>query len=372
MLHGYSVIRALCWGLSSGTSAGARSPALITMFIILAGTSLYAIPVVDTVFADTVPTTLTVHASGVTESADDSLYVPRSEFTYANNQRYTFLGGRPLRHTNVQTLPLVGMGVAYAAVFTALHIHQTQAWWKDKTGGWHVIEDLEYARWLDKYGHLFAGYAMSTLPADILMEAGVEQEQARWIGAGLGLLYQTYVEVQDGFAANWGFSPSDEIANVAGCTYFLLQYYVPYLENFSPRWSYVPSEWTGGRELNERPKTFIDDYSSTTFWLACNVHNMLPASCKPYWPDWLMLSVGYGIRNYATLDAAGNALPVLQRFMIGLDYNWVKILPTSSVGFLNYLRQCLNIIRFPGPTLEWGDEGPSFKFLYPFQISVPL
>lgn len=303
---------------------------------------------------------------------DSSLYVPWDSFKYADNKRYTFLGGRPLIKSDVSTLPLVGMGAAYATLFTALHINQNNAWWKDDTGGWHVVEDLEYARFLDKFGHFYTAYIMSMVPADMLMESGMAQTPARWIGAGLGLLYNTYVEVEDGYASNWGFSPSDEIANFCGSTFYLLQYYFPVLENFTPRWSYIPSHWVNDASITDRPSTFIDDYNSTTFWLAVNVNNLLPKNLAEYWPDWMMLSAGYGIRNYAVTNSDGTQAPVTRRFMIGIDYDWIKILPEAKFGFLNYVRQWLNYLRLPGPTLEFGDDGVSFGVFYPFAIVVPF
>jgi hypothetical protein len=153
--------------------------------------------------------------------------------------------------------------------------------------------------------------------------------------------------------------------------------FMPFLQNFTPRWSYWPPSWTGDAPINHRPATIIDDYNGTTFWLAMNVNNMLPNTIEPYWPDWLMFSVGYGVRGYAIdiFDDEGNVIgeqTVRRRFLLGLDYDWVKIIPESKSGFINFLRQSLNIIRLPGPTLEIGDDGVSFGLLYPFAIVVPL
>lgn len=317
-------------------------------------------------------TVVTDSGNSAVAGPDSSLFVPADQFMYADNRRVTFLGGRPLIESDVKAVPLIGMGLGYAAIFTALHINQQNAWWKDQTGGWHVTEDLEYAKFLDKFGHFYTAYAMSTLPADMLMESGMAQTPARWIGAGLGLLYNTYVEVEDGYASHWGFSPSDEIANFCGSAFSLLQYYFPVLENFTPRWSYVPAQWTQDATITDRPATFIDDYNSTTFWLAINVNNLLPGGAKPYWPDWLMVSVGYGIRNYAVTNPDGTHPEVTKRYMVGLDYDWVKILPDADFGFLNYVRQWLNYVRLPGPTLEFTSTGVEFRFLYPFMITVPL
>jgi hypothetical protein len=305
-------------------------------------------------------------------TAQDSLRLSEQEYVYAGEPRVGFLGNRPFRESNVQLWPTVAMASVYTGLVVGLHINQNNAWWKDDSGDWHVVEDIEYARGLDKLGHIYSGYFTSTVCNDLLVECGFDAESSTLIGAGMGLAYMTYVEIEDGFATNWGFSPSDAASNVVGVGLFVLQHYAPFFQNFTPRWSYVPAEWTGERTINERPKTFIDDYNSTTFWLACNVNNLLPKSAEPYWPDWLMFSVGYGIRNYAVTNPDGTPVGVTRRFLFGLDYNWSKIIPETNIGFVNYLRQVLNYIRIPGPTIEVGDDGFHFAFFYPLAMVVPL
>lgn len=303
----------------------------------------------------------------------DSLYLRPDEFRYADNQRYTIFGGTPRRTTEVQLAPTVALGAGFTCLAVALHYHQKNAWWPaGDSATFRFKEDLEYARGLDKAGHLYSSYVTATFTGDVLMESGFDRSTATWIGGATGLAYTLYVEVMDGFARDWGFSPSDAIADVVGSSFYVAQHYVPYLQNFTPRWSYVPASWVGYPVSNHRQKTFIDDYNSTTFWMACNVNNMLPASAAEYWPDWMMISLGYGIRDYDVVDANGREVGATRRFLIGVDYDWVKIIPTSSVGVLNYLRQALSYIRLPGPTLELGDDGVKFGVLYPFAIVVPL
>lgn len=305
-------------------------------------------------------------------TAQDSLFLPQSEFMYADNPRYTVLGHTPRLESEIQVLPAIGFGAFYTALVVGLHINQRNAWWNNGTGTFRVIDDMQYGRFVDKFGHFYTSYTMSTFCSDMLLECGLDRSTSTWVGASMGLSYLLYVEVEDGFASNWGFSPSDAVANVVGTSFFVAQEHVPFLQNFTPRWSYVPAEWLGERTINDRPKTFIDDYNSTTFWLACNVNNLLPASAEPYWPDWLMVSLGYGIRNYAVSNPDNTPVGVTRRFLIGLDYDWVKIIPPSSIGILNYLRQALNYVRLPGPTLEVGDDGVRLGILYPFAIVVPL
>jgi len=326
-----------------------------------------------------VATVLSLFASGFNVIAqDDSLYVrdtsvylSRNEYLYADNPRYTFFGHTPRRETYVQTLPAIALGVSYVGVFVTLHVIQTNAWWSADRGEFHFQEDWPYANQVDKFGHFYSAYVMSTAWHDILAEAGMSQTPSVILGGVLGLAYQTYVEIEDGYGKNWGFSPSDEYANILGAGYFVAQSFSPFLQNFTPRWNYTPSSWSGDAQLTERPATFIDDYNSTTFWLAMNVNNLLPeGAVKDLWPDWLMMDIGYGIRSYGVSDPSQTQTPVQSRFMLGLDYDWVKIIPPSRNGFLNYLRQSLNYIRFPGPTLEFSSDGVAFRFLYPIKIAV--
>jgi hypothetical protein len=320
-------------------------------------------------------TVLVLVAMGVADvrSATDSLYLAPELFRYADNQRYTMSGGTPRLESDLQPVPTIAVGVGFTSLMVGLHIYQRNAWWPDDADPeFRVIDDSEYARGLDKLGHMYSTYIMSTLSADLMMACGLNHETSTWIGGAMGFGYTMYVEIEDGYAKDWGFSPTDAIANFVGASFYVAQNKVPFLQNFTPRWSYIPASWTGDATSNNRQKIVIDDYNSTTFWLACNVNNLLPEGARPYWPDWLMFSAGYGVRNYDVVDANGEPVGVTRRFLFGLDYDWVKILPPSDIGFVNYLRQALNYIRLPGPTLEVGDDGVKFGIFYPFAIVVPL
>ena len=309
----------------------------------------------------------------------DSTHLSREEFRFADDQRYTLLGATPRRTTQIEPISTVALSAAYGGLFMFLNYHMSNSWWQ-RSVDFLVIEDGYYARGADKLGHAYTGYIASTVCGDLLMECGFDYTTSTWLGATMGLGYMTYVEYQDGHGANWGFSPSDAIANAVGAGIYVARNLSPFAQNFMPRWSYMPAHVTGELATNGREVTALDDYNATTFWLACNVHNFLPSSLKSYWPDWMMLSVGYGIRNYEVYPTlpdgtrSATSLPMKRRFLIGIDYNWVKILPEASpsLGFLNYLRQGLNYVRLPGPTLEFGDDGARFGLLYPFAIVVPF
>jgi len=312
------------------------------------------------------------------QETTDSVYLTRDEFRFADDPRYTLSGGTPRRHTQVQPVSAIALGTAYTGLFVFLNYQMSNSWWQ-RNVDFRVIEDGDYARYADKVGHMYTGYVSSTVCGDLLMECGFDYTTSTWLGAAMGLGYMTYVEYQDGHGANWGFSPSDALANTAGAAIYVARNLSPFAQNFMPRWSYMPVQVVGEQPTNGRDVTVLDDYNATTFWIACNVHNLLPENLQKYWPDWMMISAGYGISNYEVYPAnpdgslSPSPLPIKRRFLLGIDYNWVKILPeATSMGFLNYLRQGLNYVRLPGPTLEFGDDGVRFGLFYPFAIVVPF
>ncbi|MHB1688252.1 MAG: DUF2279 domain-containing protein [Ignavibacteriaceae bacterium] len=297
-------------------------------------------------------------------------YVPLSQFTYAGERRFTLDGSMPLEKTKLRLGNAAIVGGVYLGAIIFLHIHQTNAWWSGQRGKFHFEEDWVSALQVDKAGHSYGGYIISYIMSEGLMASGFSWDDATIYGAGFGLLYQTYVETEDGFAKTWGFSPSDWYFDAIGPLFFLSQHYVPALQNITPKWQYIPSEWTGQPVIN-RPRTFIDDYNSSTFWWSLNVYNILPDSWKSYWVPWLNIAVGYGA-NAIDVKADPNGPPdqlSQRRFVIGLDYNLVKLLPEGGT-FWNWLRQSLNYIKLPLPALEFSNSGTKFSLLYPFRFNL--
>ena len=58
----------------------------------------------------------------------------------------------------------------------------------------------------------------------------------------MGALFELYVEFEDGFARDWGFSPGDAYADVVGAAWPVVQHYVPAAAHFQPKFSYYPSK----------------------------------------------------------------------------------------------------------------------------------
>jgi hypothetical protein len=242
-----------------------------------------------------------------------------------------------------------------AGAFWWLHNYQANSWWKDQRGPFHFQNDWAYSLSADKIGHFFDGYFIQALYEGAFQWAGFKKTSAMWMGAGFSILYMTDIEVEDGFATTWGFSPGDEICNITGALYPIAQYYVPPLQNFNFKWSYYPSEEISTGKKNG---AFLDDYNGQTMWMTVDVNNMLPKKAKKYWPEILNLCFGYGVDNYT--DFANR----YQNWYIGLDLNWEKIIPGDS-SFMMWFKHVINHFRFlPLPAIRFNPHGVHYVVNY--------
>lgn len=305
-----------------------------------------------------------------TQIADSMKYIPLHKFIYAGSRRFTIDGSMPLRETRFRPVTAGIVGGIYLGSLVGLHLYQQRAWWSNNRTRFHFQEDWQYALQVDKAGHIFGGYLTAYFLSEGLTVSGINWNDANIYGAALALLYQTYIETEDGFARDWGFSPSDWYFNVLGPIFFLAQHYVPALQNITPKWQYVPSEWTGSPVIN-RPRTFIDDYNSSTFWYSVKMNNVISNSWKKYWIPWLNIAFGYGADAIdAKIDPNGPPDQLARRrYIIALDYDLVELLPEGG-HFWNWLKQTLNFIKLPSPAVEFTSKGTRFYVLYPFKINL--
>jgi hypothetical protein len=243
-------------------------------------------------------------------------------------------------------LALVGGTLATGMV--AIHIYQQNGWWKDNRAPFHFREDLVYGLGVDKIGHFYGASAMAFVVQKSVEWANVQASKAIWFGSGAALLFQTYVEVEDGFSA-WGFDRVDFASDAGGAAWPLLQYYVPFFRNFDLKLSYTPSQLInnpGGSGFKGQKHLMIDDYEGQTLWLSFYPDRLLPKNVESYWPDFLSVAVGYGAR-----DIAKKGTTPYQVYFLALDYDMTKIIPDNT-WFLKTLGRALNFIHFPAPAVR--------------------
>ena len=258
-------------------------------------------------------------------------------------------------YSEVDYWRLAGVGAITLGAGIGIHIYQANAWWQDQNSKFRVIHDWDYALWVDKVGHFYGAHLLGHAFSAGFEAANMDSEKATIYAAAASLAFQLYVEVEDGFGANWGFSPGDVVFNVLGSSYFLAQYYYPYLKNFQPRASYYPSEQ---QRKGLRPDgNIIDDYDGQKYWLAVRMKEVLPKSVSKYWPSFLMLSVGMGVKNIRTDRSNARS-----DMYIAFDLD-VEKLPLHG-KFWQFIKNTLNYLHFPMPGVRLTSGVAFFGLVY--------
>ncbi len=225
-----------------------------------------------------------------------------------------------------------------------LHNYQKNAWWSGQRGKFHFQNDWDYAMSADKIGHFFDGAFIQALYQGAFEWSGFKPKAAMWLGSAFSIAYMTDIEIEDGFASDWGFSPGDELTNILGALYPVLQQTWEPLQEFNFKWSYYPSE---DLRSGNKQGAFLDDYDGQTMWLSIGVHKFLPKSLKKFWPEFLNIALGYGVKNYKDYDNR------YANYYLALDFDWKKIIPGKS-KFMLWLKNVLNHFRFlPAPGLRF-------------------
>ena len=238
-----------------------------------------------------------------------------------------------------------------------VHIYQQNAWWQGPRGPFRFENDWVYALNVDKLGHMYAGYVLSRTFCSMLRWSGFSEHASTFWGSALGLSYQMYVEVEDGFHRVYGFSPGDAFFNIIGATVPLAQWTFPVLRNFSLKYSYWPS--TGYRnELRAgQAKAFLDDYQGTEVWLGMDPHFLMGDGLRRAVPSWLGVAFGVCARD---LDESGGGRRVET---LALDINLSRIETESE--FLRAVFTLLDYIHFPMPGMRLDGKIVRFGVFYP-------
>lgn len=263
--------------------------------------------------------------------------------------------------TNINWTRASIVGGALTATVVGLNIYQRNAWWSGQRQPFHVVEDDIYARNVDKAGHLFGGAFGSFVGTKSLQWSGIAEEPSVVCGSLMGILFELYVEFEDGFAKDWGFSPGDAKADVLGGLFPIAQYYIPPLQHFQLQFQYFPSkEMRNG----EHPGgIFIDDYDGQTMWMAVHVAEFMPNTWKKYWPEWLGIAFGVSLRNQKLANDKNDPRYMERNFLLGFDFDWTKILPGNS-WLMRTLKQALNFLHFPTPAIRFAPNYIAYGLYY--------
>lgn len=268
-----------------------------------------------------------------------------------------------------------------AASYSAFSLGLYHAWYsKNGLGKFRFFND--HREWLqvDKAAHVFNAYFQSTYVFQGARWCGYKPHQALIWSNGLSLLFQSTIEVMDGFSRDYGFSWPDMAANLVGAGFFTGQQLLWGNQKIKIKISSWPQHYSKDPIQNEPGYTYKDranelfgsgyfnsalkDYNAQTFWLSWNPENLFNKQWSA-WPDWLNVSLGYGadglyggfnnewIKNQVVYDLRN--MPRARQYYLSLDIDLSKI--KTSSPFLRTLFHLVNIVKIPAPALEYNSTG---------------
>ena len=227
-----------------------------------------------------------------------------------------------------------------AGLIVTAHFQNYNSWWKGTHGPFHLSVDDAYSLGADKCGHLIFSYIAADVIGRSLNWSGIERNKALQYGGIISFAFQLYVEVEDGFHPELGFSIGDVAVNGIGAAFPLLRENNHFFSTISPKWSTNPSE----RYEQHRYRTIIDDYESQTYWLSFNLRDIIGESMPRVIPSFLNVALGYGVTD---LDLQGNGS---RELYLSLDID-INKLPGDG-DLLIALKHVLNFFHVPAPTIR--------------------
>ncbi|MGA3015280.1 MAG: DUF2279 domain-containing protein [Bacteroidales bacterium] len=256
---------------------------------------------------------------------------------------------------------VAGQGAIYLGSLGGLYF----VWYKNyPQSSFHFFNDDNEWQQMDKCGHTTTAYNVSRLGYESYRWSGMNESQSTWFGGLLGLAYLLNIETLDGFSKEWGFSPGDLTANVAGCLFFVGQQLAWHEQRFILKYSYHPTKYTKYNPSELGPnwaQDLIKDYNGQSYWLSCNLNSFLPKSSK--FPKWFNIAFGYGAEGMtgaAINPKQVNNMPIpdftrYHKFYISLDADLTRI-PTKS-KVLKGIFTVLGFIKIPSPSIEFNTLG---------------
>lgn len=233
-------------------------------------------------------------------------------------------------------------------------------WYQDyPQSNFHFFNDNEEWESMDKYAHAWDAYSIAKPLMHAFRWAGQNNKRATLYSSGISFLYQTTVEVFDGFSSEWGFSTGDVIANTIGVSTFAIQQLLWEDQRFVLKYSFHQTKYSKYRpELlgSNLPENILKDYNGLTYWISINPSSWMNKHNS--FPKWLSIGLGFGAEGMTGGDEnpseiEGKLIPSFNRysqyyFSVDLDFSRVKFKSRILTSFF----KVINIIHLPAPTIE--------------------
>ena len=182
------------------------------------------------------------------------------------------------------------------ALYTGSIYGLNELWYKDyPRSSFHLFDDSKEWLQMDKVGHTVTSYYIGRVGIGLMKWSGVERKKAIWYGGMLGSLYQSTIEVLDGYSTQWGFSVTDFASNTLGSIIVVGQELAWDEQRIVFKYSFLPSEYSKYRPTilgSNLQENMLKDYNGQTYWLSINPSSFMRKETK--FPKWLNIAIGYG------------------------------------------------------------------------------
>ncbi len=238
-----------------------------------------------------------------------------------------------------------GVGAAYGVIYGL----PMASWYDWRTAqGWRWFNDGHEWKQMDKLGHVWTTYHLSTLSYAGAQMAGYSRPQALWLSAIVGWTAQATIEIIDGCFPRWGASAWDLAANTIGTGLFLLETGALQATAWGVgmRFSFWPTAYARARPdlLGQGASQILKDYNGQTYWL-CVFHRS--------WP--MGLALGHSAKGllggYGQVGPAQIAARERRQWLLSLEPYWPFFIRRKSWTFL-----FLAALKFPFPTLIYDQK----------------
>ena len=255
----------------------------------------------------------------------------------------------------------------HAGLYTGSMIVLNKAWYADyPRSSFQTFNDWNEWLQIDKIGHAWSAYQLSRASMASWKWAGLPHNKQVWLGGMMGFAFQTVIEIQDGFSAEWGWSWGDIAANTLGSAILIGQELGWKEQRINFKFGFHRMQYNDAT-LNQRsddlfgsslPERMLKDYNGQTYWLSANLKSFFKQSNLP---PWLNIAVGFGAtgmfgatENIWTDENTGisynrSDISRDRQFYIAPDIDFTKIKTHSR--FLKSVFFCLNAFKMPAPTL---------------------
>lgn len=234
-------------------------------------------------------------------------------------------------------------------------------WYRDyPQSSFHFFNDNSEWLQMDKYAHFFDAYSIAKPLTHLYQWAGYDNKKATIYGCGVAFLFQTTVEVFDGFSSEWGFSTGDLACNTGGILLFGAQQFGWQEQRIILKYSFHQTKYSKYRpEIlgSNVAENILKDYNGLTSWLCVNPYSFMNKNSK--FPKWLNVAIGFGAEgmtggDFNPKEVHGKLIPEFERYRqyyLAIDIELSKIDTKSK--FVNGLFKLVNIIHLPTPALEF-------------------